>query len=142
MKVITDQKFLSKHSTIVLEEEQKYIVKMLCDFMYENKNAAGISAIQLGMKKKAFAINSPVIKDVVVFINPELISFSNPYKIKENCLSIPNETYLVERYRNICIADKVHGAMSIDGKEAQIWQHEYDHLQGTLINHHGLFIKE
>ena len=72
------------------------------------------------------------------FANCEIIDRGDIYLAKEECLSIPNETFSVDRY-NIIVAwylDKKGDQKreTFTGINAQIIQHETDHCNGILIN--------
>lgn len=107
------------------------------------KNGIGIAAPQIGLNERIFVISPMVLNDQckhTVFIDPE-ITWRAPdlYTLSEGCLSIPNEKYEVARPAEISIK-----ATNIDGKEfflekiggmlGRVLQHEYDHLEGLLIN--------
>ncbi|MCF8360694.1 MAG: peptide deformylase [Prolixibacteraceae bacterium] len=107
-------------------------------------NGIGLAAPQVNLLKNAFIIdttpfNEPEIPKIekAVF-NPDILNFDDktgPYE--EGCLSIPgifeniNRPLSIEvRYRDINFDIKEE---MLEGIEARIFQHEYDHLQGVLF---------
>jgi peptide deformylase len=68
-----------------------------------------------------------------LLINPEIIKKSEQIiKPGEGCLSIPNKTFNTVRYNQIEFMND--GQMfSAEGVEAQIIQHEVDHINGILV---------
>ena len=77
-------------------------------------------------------------KNDLVFINPEITSFSKDEEdMEEGCLSVPDYWVRVNRSKKIMIkATDENGnkfKFKAKGMLARILQHEYDHLQGVLI---------
>lgn len=74
----------------------------------------------------------------MVVINPEIIRASDEMENGwEGCLSIPGLRGLVPRHRQIVVRYlNRRGELCIeelDGFPARVFQHEFDHLQGTLF---------
>ncbi len=105
---------------------------------------AGIAAPQVGESVRIFVVEGREATDarpaepLGVYINPVLSSPEGgvePYE--EGCLSLPDIRADIRRPPVITIT-----AMNLEGKTftrtdggflARVWQHEYDHLEGTLI---------
>ena len=72
-----------------------------------------------------------------VIINPVIVSHSKEQVVDwEGCLSFPNARGLVPRYKEIAVAyfDR-HGKKQtahVQGFQARVFQHEIDHLNGTV----------
>jgi peptide deformylase len=71
-------------------------------------------------------------------LNPVWLSHSPATEIgEEGCLSVPDRRELVERYQEVTVQFwDLQGQWHIQtltGFPARIFQHEYDHLQGTLF---------
>lgn len=113
------------------------------------KPAVGISAIQIGIKKKIFVVvlrdeNEQIIHEYAL-INPKIISESiqlSYLKYGEGCLSVENkhEGYV---YRHARIKIKAYNfftkkeeIIKAHGYLAIVMQHEYDHLNGILYYDH------
>ena len=93
----------------------------------------GLAAVQVGLPIRAavYFLDVETFKDPHVLINPEILEGSNWKTIKEGCLSIPDTWTNVERFHNIKYVNdgKVCEA---EGFEAQVIQHEIDHMDGIL----------
>lgn len=136
---------VSKVSTPDLELGQK-----LVDIARE-KNALGLSAIQIGERQRVFCAYSPEISDYIVFYNPEIDGVSVETTIfEEGCLSLPGEFVNVERPDAIHIVNRHHfgeTSMRISGLVARIYQHEFDHLDGILMtdypqDYNGVYVAD
>ena len=113
------------------------LVDVMVDIMLENKGI-GLAAPQAGVDLRLFVISLDGSREgVQVFINPEIEVSGDVESIEEGCLSLPNIYGKVKRH-TVC---KVT-ATGLDGKEftdvgeglyARAMQHEYDHLEGTMI---------
>lgn len=113
----------------------------------------GLAAPQVGISWRLFVAHVPPDPDEknpalpgvlnataepTVYINPELSDFSTdlePYD--EGCLSLPEITGIVRRPSTVSItATDLKGnrfTHRATGLLARCWQHEMDHLDGTLI---------
>ncbi len=106
----------------------------------------GLAAPQIGILKRAFVMDSnPITEDdesVDIFkrlvINPQIVSRSHETIFySEGCLSIPGIYEEVERPDriNVKYSDESLNPVEreIEGIEARIFQHEFDHLEGVLF---------
>lgn len=127
-------KFLNK----VLKEETKFdqfkltkIKKQMIKLMTD-KNGCGLAASQVGLNKRLFIVRHDL------YINPEILFYDNEIESTEGCLSIPGLSYKVKRFNDIEI--KAYNEFNqliekkLTGLEAIIFQHEFDHINGILIN--------
>ena len=119
---------------VTINEDIKTLISNLTELMISNRGV-GISAIQAGYNCRLFLIY--VNKKVKVFINPEIVAFSNvKVALEEGCLSIPNTNAKVSRPHVVVVkALNEHGkefAIQADKMEARVIQHELDHLNGVL----------
>lgn len=106
----------------------------------------GIAAPQVNESKRIFIISShpnirypdaPEMKPVAI-INPEIISGSEEIiKDWEGCLSIPGVRGMVPRHKSIqaryFLRDGKKEEREFTGFIARIFQHEYDHINGTVF---------
>lgn len=73
----------------------------------------------------------------VLLLNPLLIATDEPQRIREGCLSVPEYTGNVIRYRNAVVEGLTPEGQKLvletTGFEAIAFQHEIDHLNGTLF---------
>ena len=101
----------------------------------------GLAAPQVGVSKRVFLINTPVLS--CVCINPEL-EFTDIFdendtvvEEEEGCLSLPGINIKIPRHKCVCITcvDRFGKPMQIYtvGQPARVIQHENDHLNGILI---------
>jgi peptide deformylase len=73
----------------------------------------------------------------IVYMNPLLISRKEKVRKREQCLSVPNVTVIKDRFEHVTLQFvDLRGdtkIVSMSGLDAQIAQHEIDHLLGKLI---------
>ncbi len=107
----------------------------------------GLAAPQIGILKRAFVIDTTLFsKDQEniapiceqIFINPEILEQSaSKIYYEEGCLSIPEIFEEVQRPEKITVryldAEFKQIEEELDGIQARIFQHEFDHLNGILF---------
>jgi peptide deformylase len=118
-------------------------IRTLCDDMCETMYAApgvGLAAPQIGVSKRIFVIdiaNADEASQLRVFINPEFVAREGETVWEEGCLSFPGIHEEVQRAETVVVR-----ALGIDGQPFELRatgllaiaiQHEYDHLEGTLM---------
>jgi peptide deformylase len=118
-------------------------IQTLIDDMVETMYAApgvGLAAPQIGVPLRIFVIDLSVGRasgDLVVMINPEFIEREGTQLEEEGCLSVPGFNASVLRpARVVCQGlDRDGREVKMEGKEllARAFQHEMDHLDGTLF---------
>ncbi len=134
----------TKIPPLVLEKESKKELKELVVRMrriMKNANGIGLSANQIGLKKRLFIAELPSGKGRPKFyaiLNPQIIKTSDKkVKSEEGCLSIPEIYGFVERSDRIILQ-----GYNLQGKKikikawgilAKVFQHEVDHLDGKLF---------
>jgi len=103
----------------------------------EHYQGIGLSANQIGIKERAFIMYSDVKKKETITCFDPLITEYHLDKIimDEGCLTWPGLWLKVERSEGIrCVYNDVDGELvqvQMHGLEARIFQHEYDHMEGT-----------
>ena len=103
----------------------------LMDTLAANQErCVGMAANMIGVKKRVIIVNLGFV-DVVMF-NPILVRKDSPYKTEEGCLSLPG-IRKTTRYQTIEVEYLDMNWKKLDGRTAQICQHELDHLEGILI---------
>ena len=133
-QVVRDVFFLSQKSVPATKDDLQ-IGRDLLDTLSANREACvGMAANMIGVLKNIIIVNMGAF-DVVMF-NPVLVSKDTPYETEEGCLSLEG-VRPTTRYENIEVeyydfAWKKQ-RMKLSGWEAQICQHELDHLQGIII---------
>jgi len=126
--------------------EIKELVRDLIETM-DAAGGVGIAAPQVGIGRRIFVVasrpndrypNAPLIK-ATAMINPELEWASEETaKDWEGCLSIPGIRALVPRpvavrVRYVNAQTGSEERVEYEGFIARVWQHEYDHLEGTVF---------
>jgi peptide deformylase len=109
----------------------------MLELMRESRGV-GLAAPQVGQNIRLFVTNpSGDSDDDHVYINPELCDPADEETGEEGCLSIPRVNATIIRSKSIRIrAQDLNGKwfeQTETGWTARIWQHELDHLNGTLI---------
>ena len=118
-------------------------IEALVDDMIQTMYAApgiGLAAPQVGVGKRIFVCDVSVGRnpsDLLVFINPEFIERDGMQLEEEGCLSVPGFNATVARpsrailkgLNRQCEPQTVEGT----GLLARCFQHEMDHLDGTLF---------
>ena len=118
------------------DDHLRRLVARMSDLM-KDANGVGLAATQVGVLRRVFVF-SPEDDVVAVLVNPEIVSRGEEVDTDdEGCLSLQGVTVPVERPLSIRIegrderGDEV--AHDLEGLPARIAQHEFDHLDGTLI---------
>jgi len=130
--------------------ETKRLISILKNAIDSQKDAAAISAVQIGRPLRLFIISKKIfemdaeepketkIKNDLVFINPKIIKVSKTKQsLEEGCLSVRYVYGKVLRPEKVIIeAYDENGkkfSRGFSGLLAQIVQHENDHLNGVLF---------
>jgi peptide deformylase len=118
-------------------------IDRLVDDMIETMYAApgiGLAAPQIGVPLRIFVVDLSVGKDrdgLMVLINPAFVVREGMQLEEEGCLSIPDFNATVVRPARAVIAalDRSGAAIEREGTGllARAFQHEMDHLDGTLF---------
>lgn len=119
------------------------LIEDLYDTMYDAKGR-GLAAPQIGVLQRMFVVDvtwKEGTPDPRVFINPEVVSTSDATsEMSEQCLSIPDLPMPVTRPDGLhlrWITPEGRAADDrFDGILARCIQHEFDHLNGTVIFDH------
>ncbi|MGR8997425.1 MAG: peptide deformylase, partial [Gammaproteobacteria bacterium] len=124
--------------------EIQQIIEMMQDTLATTQGV-GIAAPQISVSKRIIIIASrptarypsaPLMAPTVM-INPAFQTLSDcREKDWEGCLSIPGIRALVPRYKEILINYTNQQGVSVEDKMegfvARVFQHEFDHLEGTV----------
>lgn len=135
---------LEKKSTSVkkVNEEVISVIQDLVDTLYST-TGVGLSASQIGINKRIFIydhnrVEANTDKNYKVLINPK-ITFTGEIKQNngEGCKSLPGFFIHVPRYEEITVeglnekGEKI--CINAKGFEAQVLQHELEHIDGKMI---------
>jgi len=149
--IIQDAEYLKQVSTDVVADEVEQLHRDLLLEVSQHPNAIGLSAIQIGLPKRAFiTLDSPEShgsggpKSWKLWVNP-VIEETEPETMEctEGCLSFPGRSVLTKRLRQITVsAHRIdewseRERFALIGLDAIIFQHELDHLNGKLMFDRG-----
>jgi peptide deformylase len=111
----------------------------LTEDMVDTMRAApgvGLAAPQVGVQKRLFVYQMPDENPKVV-INPEITESRGEWEYEEGCLSVPGLYFPIVRPKEVHLTgyDLEGNEISIEADElrARLFQHEVDHLNGTLL---------
>jgi peptide deformylase len=127
--------------------ELKTLIEDMADTMYDAPGI-GLAAPQVGESLQLLIVDTTTDKDnreYMVVINPEITATEGSQIDEEGCLSVPDLTANVKRFKKIHLtyqdADgKTHDIVAED-RFAVVLQHEIDHLNGILFIDHLTSLK-
>lgn len=132
-----------------INDEIRQIVADMLEAMYKFEGV-GIAAPQIGISKRIIIVDTepsnPSSKPIVL-INPEIVERYGEMNMEEGCLSVPEVRGDVKRAEKVVVE-----GLDLDGNKLRIeatdlsaraFQHEIDHINGTLfIDHLGRLKKQ
>ena len=118
-------------------------IHQLIDDMVATMYAApgvGLAAPQIGVSLRIIVVDVTVGQragSLMTFINPEFVSRDGMQLEEEGCLSVPGFTATVARPARVTVKglnrDGAESVVEGTGLLARAFQHEMDHLDGTLF---------
>ncbi|MGH9147788.1 MAG: peptide deformylase [Vicinamibacterales bacterium] len=118
-------------------------LQKLIDDMIETMYAApgiGLAAPQVGVPLRVFVVDLSVGRkadDLIVMVNPEFVEREGMQLEEEGCLSVPGFNATVVRPTRAILQglDRTGERRTVEGTGllARAFQHEIDHLDGTLF---------
>ena len=115
----------------------------LIDDMIETMYAVpgvGLAAPQVGIALRVFVADPSSgrsTSDLRVLVNPEIVEQEGDQREEEGCLSLPGFTARVARSAQVVLKglDREGSPVQLDGEglQARVFQHELDHLDGSLF---------
>jgi peptide deformylase len=118
-------------------------IKQLVDGMAEalgGVSGLGLAAPQVGVEKRLFVYDLHDDLGLRTIVNPTIVESSGEFTYEEGCLSVPGLYFTVVRPKEVLLT-----GWDLDGNEvrieatdieARLFQHEVDHLNGTLVLEH------
>ena len=110
------------------------LVDDMIETMYEAPGI-GLAAPQVGVQKRLFVWDMGEGPRVIV--NPEIVESDGEWLYDEGCLSVPGLTWEIVRPKTVHLVghdlDGNEMSLEVDELEARLFQHEIDHLDGTLL---------
>ena len=138
-----------KYGDKVLHERTRTVdaltpeIDRLVDDMIETMYAApgiGLAAPQVGVPLRIFVVDVSIGRDpsaLFVMINPEFVDRDGMQLEEEGCLSVPGFNATVVRPSRVVVKGLDRMGQSVEregtGLLARAFQHEMDHLDGTLF---------
>lgn len=118
-------------------DEVKALVRDMAETMY-SAPGIGLAATQVNVHKRVVVIDISESRDqLLVLINPEIVSQSGSAEFEEGCLSVPGIYETVRRAERITVRalDREGQPLQLgaEGLLAVCIQHEMDHLQGRVF---------
>ena len=116
-------------------------LKALTDRMFQlmrEHRGVGLAAPQVGLNIRLFIMNpTGEPADDRIYVNPILSEGDGEEEAEEGCLSLPTINVNIWRSKKMLMeAQDLTGQkvrQEATGYHARIWQHEFDHLNGTLL---------
>jgi peptide deformylase len=115
----------------------------LVDDMIETMYAApgiGLAATQIGVPLRVFVVDISIGRaaaDLIVMVNPAFVERDGMQLEEEGCLSVPGFNATVVRPRRAVVRglDRTGSEQTVEGRDllARAFQHEMDHLDGTVF---------
>lgn len=121
-------------------DKLKKTAREMLAIMYASRGV-GLAAPQVGINKRLMVFNPEGEKKAflkeIVMVNPEIVAKSKKTVVElEACLSFPGMSGNVRRHEWVKVeANRLNGKkfkVRYEGWIARIFQHEFDHLQGTV----------
>jgi len=119
----------------MVEENLELYFKQLESEIQQHENGVGLAGVQIGILKRVAIIRSNT-KDnskIIRLWNPEIVSQEGEKIVGEGCLSLPGFSKSVARPLEVVFRNGDGRTFVLFDWEAQIFSHEYDHLNGITI---------
>ncbi len=123
----------------VFDDKLKQLVNDMAETMYHS-DGIGLAATQVNVQKQLFIIDlsrSDQPRNLLVFINPEILTKYGEVMGEEGCLSVPGIYESVVRAEKIQLKyqdlDGISHQIDCDGLMSVCIQHEIDHLNGRVF---------
>ena len=120
-----------------IDDTIRRLVEKMADIMIANKGM-GLAAPQAGLSLRLFIVSLTGTRDKVrAYVNPTVTPHGDLEELEEGCLSVPGIQTKIRRYKKATVtATDLEGKTfteEADGIYARCLQHEFDHLEGTVI---------
>ncbi|MDD4899737.1 MAG: peptide deformylase [Candidatus Omnitrophica bacterium] len=120
-----------------ITEKHRETLSAMSRLMYE-VSGVGLAAVQIGIAESFFVAD--IGAGLYKLINPKIIKQEGTQVMEEGCLSVPGVSVEVKRAKKITLEalDENGKPVLIEAEDllARVFQHEIDHLNGTLILDH------
>ena len=126
----------------VFNDELKILVEDMAETMWDAPGI-GLAAPQVAQSVRVIVVDTTEPgeeKQHMALINPEIVEHEGTQLDEEGCLSVPELTAQVQRYKKITVNFQTkEGAtkqLTAEDRFAVVLQHEIDHLDGILFIDH------
>lgn len=125
------------------DDNLEQLIEDMAETMYEAPGI-GLAAPQIGESLKLIVVDTTEDpeseKQFQALVNPEITYHEGKQIDEEGCLSVPELTAKVERYKKITVSyqdpDGSKQELTTEDRFAVVLQHEIDHLNGILFIDH------
>lgn len=131
-----------------IDDGLQRLIEDMVETMYA-ASGVGLAAPQVGVSRRLIVVDvsrgESEESRLIVLINPEIVERQGEVRSEEGCLSLPGFIASVDRAETVVVK-----GLDREGKEVSIpaqgllsmaFQHEIDHLDGTLILDRTSFLK-
>lgn len=120
-----------------ITDKTRVLIKDMAETMYAAPGV-GLAATQVDVHQRVIVIDTSEVRDqLLVLINPEIISSNGLSDYEEGCLSVPGIYGKVRRAEFVTItalnAEGESFVLDAEGLLAVCIQHEMDHLAGKVF---------
>lgn len=127
----------------VFDETLVELTKNMAETMYDAPGI-GLAAPQIGKSLKLIIVDTTKKlseeKEYLVMANPVISEYEGTQIDEEGCLSVPELTSNVKRYKKITVTYQdikgKHYTLNCEDRFAVVLQHEIDHINGILFLDH------
>ncbi len=124
------------------DDELKILVEDMAETMWDAPGI-GLAAPQVAQSVRVIVVDTTEPgeeKQYIALINPEIVEHEGTQVDEEGCLSVPELTAQVQRYKKITVdyqtEDGTSRQLLAEDRFAVVLQHEIDHLNGVLFIDH------
>jgi peptide deformylase len=132
-----------------INDEIINIINDMLETLYASKDGVGLAAPQIGVSKRIIVIDTnpaDASSKPIVLINPEIVEKEGESVAEEGCLSVPDIRADVKRCERVVVEGLDHegNKIRVEGTDllARVFQHEIDHINGTLFIDHISKLKQ
>jgi peptide deformylase len=120
-----------------IDENIHRLVEKMAEILVA-KRGIGLAAPQAGVPLRLFIVSlTGTRENVRAYINPTVTPHGDLDEVEEGCLSVPGVWAKIRRYKKATVtATDLAGNQfteEAEGLYARCLQHEYDHIEGTVI---------
>ena len=126
----------------LFDEELKILIEDMAQTMYDAPGI-GLAAPQVAESLRVIVVDTTVFGEEqqhMALVNPKITAHHDSQVDEEGCLSVPELTAKVQRYKKITVsyqhADGTEDTLVAEDRFAVVLQHEIDHLNGILFIDH------